>query len=341
MRQKIATCDTGMTHSKNTDEKLSIIIPNFNHSHLLKETVRTHINQTYRPIEIIIVDDLSTDDSVSIIKSIAAEHPEVRLLQRNARGGPNAAINTGLSEAKGDFVCFCGADDFVETKFAEHSITLLKLYPDAAFCFLHSAARDVQTNIVVDIPLALSDRPTYFSPDDFAQLFARNTFSISSNTVVYRRPAIASIGGFPVDLEWQADWFSILALGFRHGACYCPETLACFTVNPKSYGNAGVKFSRGQKRLLFVFLKKLDESFQDISPRFRAAAVSPERRLRTLIWLATDRRGRRYISWRLVRRLIASEAWTWLRPITPISTRRFMRRLAGQFTLRQKQHLEN
>jgi len=306
--------------------ELSVIIPNFNHGQVLRRSVASQLTQTRVPTEILIVDDCSTDDSVAVAKAICRENTRVRLIQRITRGGPNVAIASGLEQSKGDFVYFASADDFVDSDFASSAIDTLEKYPKAAFCFFDPSAFYEETGRFINIPLALAPTPKYFEPADIEVLFTRNDFTISSNTVVYRRSAISTIGGFLPELEWQADWFANLVLAFRHGICYHPGALAHFVIDPKSYGSKGVRSAKGQRRLLFTYLDALDGPFRDVASNFRTAGLLPEMRLRTLFWLLSEPRGRRFLTLRLAARLVRREVWTVLRPLTPIGVRRWMRR---------------
>ena len=288
--------------------------------------------QTRVPAEIIIVDDCSTDNSVAVAEAICTDNPIVRLIKRQKRGGPNEAIVTGLQHSSGDYVNFAAADDFVGPEFAAGAIASLEQYPQSAFCFFDPSSFDEESGEFTRIPLALATKPVYFSPDALEAIFAKNYFTISSNTVIYRRSAIVSIGGFSPELEWQADWFTNLVLAFRHGVCYRPQAAAHFVVNPDSYGAAGVNSPIGQKRLLFACLDALEGSYSDVAAHFKAAGLVPEMRFRVLLWLLGDPRGRRFVTLLLAGRLVKREIWAAFRPLVPVSVRRWMRRNAASAT---------
>ena len=90
---------------------ISIVIPCFNASKTLSETLASLRAQTHDDWEAICVDDGSTDETVATIIAAAAEDPRIRLVH-NPRKGPSAARNHGaLTEAKGSLIAFCDADD--------------------------------------------------------------------------------------------------------------------------------------------------------------------------------------------------------------------------------------
>jgi hypothetical protein len=121
----------------------SIIIPTFNRAKLLDETLASAVEQTYRPIEIIVVDDGSTDDTTSVVESWQhhiARDPDVEiryLPQENA--GVGAARNHGLIESHGEFIQFLDSDDILHPRKLEIQIGLLERYPESGYAFSHMA----------------------------------------------------------------------------------------------------------------------------------------------------------------------------------------------------------
>src|SRR5262245_21086983 len=95
------------------DGLVSTIIPVYNRPALLSEAVTSVLAQTYRPIEIIIVDDGSTDATPEIAQSLASAHPtEIRWL-RIINGGPGAAREAGRRCARGAFIQYLDSDDLL------------------------------------------------------------------------------------------------------------------------------------------------------------------------------------------------------------------------------------
>lgn len=91
---------------------VSIIVPIYNAELTLGKCVDSLIGQTYRDIEILLIDDGSTDNSLQACREFAARDARVRVFsQENA--GPAAARNVGLAEAKGDYIAFCDSDDWM------------------------------------------------------------------------------------------------------------------------------------------------------------------------------------------------------------------------------------
>ena len=106
----------------NENPLVSVIIPLYNAEKYIAETIQNVLNQTYQPIEIIIVDDGSTDRSLSVAKSFESENVKV-FSQTNK--GASAARNYGLREAKGEFIQFLDADDLLSANKIEEQVGLL------------------------------------------------------------------------------------------------------------------------------------------------------------------------------------------------------------------------
>ena len=94
--------------------KFSIIIPIYNRSFFIDETLSSLLNQTYTDIEIICVDDCSTDESLQKIKSYAVKDKRVKVITHSKNLGPHCARQTGVSNASGDYILFLDCDDNLE-----------------------------------------------------------------------------------------------------------------------------------------------------------------------------------------------------------------------------------
>ncbi len=89
----------------------SVIIPAYNVSGIVERAVRSAAAQTFSPLEILVIDDGSTDNTVEEVRALGSEIPSLRLLSTPANGGPSAARNIGLREAKADWIALLDADD--------------------------------------------------------------------------------------------------------------------------------------------------------------------------------------------------------------------------------------
>src|ERR1044072_1794023 len=100
-----------MTVFANSDSPkplVSVIIPTYNSARFLAESIQSVLGQSFRDFELIVIDDGSTDNTEAVV----AAFPEALRYVKKANGGPAAARNFGIREARGDFIAFLDADDF-------------------------------------------------------------------------------------------------------------------------------------------------------------------------------------------------------------------------------------
>ena len=89
----------------------SVIIPAYNVSGIIGRAIRSAAAQTLPPLEILVIDDCSTDNTVEVVKALGREIPSLRLLSTPANAGPSAARNVGLRAAKADWIALLDSDD--------------------------------------------------------------------------------------------------------------------------------------------------------------------------------------------------------------------------------------
>ena len=95
------------------ENMVSTIIPVYNRAAMLREAVASVLAQTWRPIEIIIVDDGSSDDTVHAAEDLRSQHPEITHVLRQKNSGPGVARQAALEVAKGEFIQFLDSDDLL------------------------------------------------------------------------------------------------------------------------------------------------------------------------------------------------------------------------------------
>jgi hypothetical protein len=106
--------------------EVSVIIPFFNRAKQTITAVKSALNQTYKNIEIILVNDASTDDISNIIKFIK-DYSNIKLINTEKNSGPATARNIGIEQANGDYIAFLDSDDaFLESKIADQLGMMIK-----------------------------------------------------------------------------------------------------------------------------------------------------------------------------------------------------------------------
>ena len=106
-------------------DKISIIVPIFNSSKFLPKCINSLLAQTYQNIEIILVNDGSTDNSLAICQKFADADHRIRLVNQE-NNGIAAARNNGIAHATGDYLCFVDSDDFIDPDYCQSLIDIQK-----------------------------------------------------------------------------------------------------------------------------------------------------------------------------------------------------------------------
>jgi glycosyltransferase involved in cell wall biosynthesis len=164
---------------------ISVVIPCYNGARFLREAIESVLTQNYPRVEVIVVNDGSTDNSAAI----AAEYPGVRCMhQRNA--GVAAARNTGLRHSAGDYLVFLDADDRLLPGALKSNLDCLMKEPNCAFAF-----GDVQAVDVDGSPLPLCSTSPHEGKEHYLSLLYNN-YIWTPGAVMYRRGVLNAVGGF-------------------------------------------------------------------------------------------------------------------------------------------------
>lgn len=123
-------------------KKVSIVVPVYNVEKYLQYCIDSLVSQTYLNLEIILVDDASTDNCPAICDEAARKDGRIKVIHKN-NGGAASARNAGLNIVTGDYVCFVDSDDYVENKYVQRLVNVLEQEnADAAVCGFWYLYRD-------------------------------------------------------------------------------------------------------------------------------------------------------------------------------------------------------
>lgn len=126
---------------------ISVIVPVYNVEKYIEKCIKSIQNQTYRNIEIIIIDDGSSDKSGRICDRLAITDQRIKVLH-SENHGVAAARNTGIQTASGDYISFVDSDDFLDSDFYEYLISLIKKTDaDIAYCAFREIQEGKKTKI--------------------------------------------------------------------------------------------------------------------------------------------------------------------------------------------------
>lgn len=230
---------------------LSVILPNFNHGGLITRALLALANQTPAASEIIVVDDGSTDDSVTAIDRLQRRYPSIRLIRNSTNKGIIASVKTALEVATGEYLLFAAADDFVLPGLFDRALAGLTAYPEAAFFCGGVALVDTKDRVIGLRPVTVP-RPGlgYLSPADVRRVIRRTDFWVLGTATIYRRRLLAGIGYFDASLGSLGDVLANRLLAFRHGFYFDPKVLAAYNKDPMSFSGRNALSIADSQRFL-------------------------------------------------------------------------------------------
>ena len=194
---------------------VSTVVPVYNRPALMEEAVRSVLAQTYRPIEIILVDDGSNEATAHAVDELARQNAGVVRVVHRPNGGPGCARETGRSMARGEFIQYLDSDDLMLPRKLEVQVSALREHPECGIAYGVTRLID-ESGIVLDSSYKGSGerRETLFP----ALLVERwwNT-----HTPLYRRSVCDAVGPW-TDMRTGEDWeydARVGALGTRLTFC--------------------------------------------------------------------------------------------------------------------------
>jgi glycosyltransferase involved in cell wall biosynthesis len=185
-----------VTHSLPT---VSVVIPCFNQARYLSAAIQSVLNQRYRPVECIVVDDGSTDETSEVASILG-----VSVIQQTNRG-VSESRNAGLAAASGDLVVFLDADDELLPEGIELGVEALESNEQAAAVVGRCEAIDTEGR-------ALSVPQHEIDSSNLYREWLTKNFVWTPGAAMFRRHALAGIGGFPASLGPAADYAVYLRL---------------------------------------------------------------------------------------------------------------------------------
>jgi glycosyltransferase involved in cell wall biosynthesis len=215
---------------------VSVVIPVFNCARYVGSAIESVLRQSFKPAEIIVVDDGSTDQSPEIIKSYPVSYV------RKANGGPSSARNVGIRSCQGDYVAFLDADDVWLDGKLKTQVKALQRFPEAAFSF----------STIWHFDDGKDTEPTqpYYSRELSKWISTRKTSDgsvfgnvyevlLSSNcvdtcSVVAKRHALMEAGLFDESLTVGEDHELWLRLGRKHPAVFMLNPTSRYRVHSAS-----------------------------------------------------------------------------------------------------------
>jgi len=242
---------------------VSVIMPAYNAARTIVEAVNSALAQTHPHIEVVIVDDGSTDQTLAILHGRYGGDARVKIVQQ-ANGGPASARNHALRLARGDWAQFLDSDDRLHPSKVARSLERVAQVPGAAV--VYGAA-----NIITQdgTPAPDWDFPTFPSGDVFCEWItgkmANGSYGVLPSFMV-RRDAIESVGGFDENIIGSEDWDLWIKLAARYPFAALNEKWVDYRDHPSGLHRNRVKMALARLKVI-QNARKNPRAGECLSPR--------------------------------------------------------------------------
>lgn len=225
-------------------KKVSVIIPAYNKADLTIKTVESVLSQTYKNIEIIVVDDGSTDDTKSKLKIFSNK---IRYIYKQ-NGGACSARNLGIQQATGSFIALIDCDDIFYPEKIAKSIECLGKKSDCGFVYTDAYFIDCNDNVISEHGIANPPVSGWIA----SKLILRNF--ICNSTVIVRKECFKKVGLFDENIFIPADWDMWLRLSDKYKAAYIDDNLTGYRLTD-SYTTSNMEMAI--REIVYVLNKVL------------------------------------------------------------------------------------
>ncbi len=191
--------------SVNASPLVSVIIPVYNGAKTLMKTLGSLQAQTFQDFEVVVINDGSTDETVSLLTEV--DDPKIHVFSYE-NGGLPTARNRGIERARGEFLTFLDADDCWDQHKLQDQLEALRNAPEAGVVYSGTAFIDESDRLL------FARDEAYASGDIYPQLLIRNFISSGSN-ILLRREVAEAVGGFDPTLKSVEDWDYYLRLAAK------------------------------------------------------------------------------------------------------------------------------
>jgi glycosyltransferase involved in cell wall biosynthesis len=249
----------------NNTPKISLIIPTYNCASYLKRCIISALEQTYDNMEIIVVDDGSTDNTKNIVQSFG---DSVHYIYQENRGLAGAR-NTGIKASKGQYLAFLDADDCFDKENIKVKTSYLEEHPQIDWVFSDWDEVDEEGNFLARGSIKWSYAKKQLKDRLFEELIYNRNF-ISPVTIMIKKAAMEKAGYFDPDVICQEDWDLWLRISLKHPAHYIDKVLVHVLIRPDSLSRNFSKWAQGNA----LIVDKLNNSLPlDFPNRKRALAT--------------------------------------------------------------------
>lgn len=210
-----------ITEMSNKNPKVSICIPTYNRAQFIEKAIESALNQTYSNIEVIVVDNASTDNTESMVNKYT--DPRLKYFKNDHNVGMFGNFNRCLELANGKYIQLLHSDDYIDEDFIEKCITFLESHENVYLTF--TSAKVFENDKIIDVyHVENSDNDyIFYAPDGFIKLLSWE-ISIYCPSVILRSTVIDTTGPFILEFPYAGDYYQWLKISKKHDIAYIRNT---------------------------------------------------------------------------------------------------------------------
>jgi glycosyltransferase involved in cell wall biosynthesis len=265
---------------------VSVIIPSYNYGAFIGETIRNVQTQSYRSLEIIVVNDGSTDNTREIVQELALQDQRIQLINID-NGGLSNARNTGLRKAKGEFIQFLDSDDLLSSEKISSSVDFLTCHPETDIVYT-DAFYFCDNRNVLSKNLELTDKAwmPLVSGREYKiclQMVKKNIFPV--NCPLFRASILQKVPQFEINSLFQCEdwlfWFKCCCAKLSFHFLVNPEAYAIIRVHHTSMSSDKNKMYRSEICIRNLFYDIIDQSHLSYWTKVRLKRINRSRKFIT------------------------------------------------------------
>jgi glycosyltransferase involved in cell wall biosynthesis len=244
--------------------RVSAVIANYNHSTYIGKAIESVLALGDCIDEFLILDDVSTDNSLDVIEKYAAFCQKIRILRNDKNQGVCRSFNRLFTEAGGTHILQLAADDYLIPENVFELIKLADKYPDAGIYFGDYYYDYVDRGYQVLVYPGLKPASAFIPPEKSGRVLTGSVPSHVGN--ILNRQFLLKNNGYMEKHCHYTDAFVNCALALRHGFCYLPKPTGVMVMLPGSFANAGNHDWKIRKTMIMNILHTLknDPQFSDL-----------------------------------------------------------------------------
>ncbi len=219
---------------------VSIIVPCYNHEKYVQETIESIVHQTYKNIELIVIDDGSKDTSPQVIERLSKKYNFTFIHRPNK--GLSATLNEGIALSKGEYIAVCASDDIFMTDKIEKQVAFMNQNTDYGICYSKTIAFDNFGNTIKNNPKNAK------SGWVFKDLIYQN-FTMPAPTCMYRKKIFDVVGRFDESL-FVEDWDIYLRIADKYQVGFQNEYFVYYRTHDTNISKQRAKIFESQKNIL-------------------------------------------------------------------------------------------